>query len=236
MKFLSFSPWDGGARRSILLLALAILALAGCATQRFVADYYLDPRPPRTSYSDLATPTNPQPVYLVFDMYSAQGSFPEATQKIGPKIVHVLKSSGLSAGRLVIGGEKGLSARHPHRGGQQPAAGRGSADDRRPRRGHHGRTSRAQLPPRPPSRAQAVRVGRALRARRQGSTSRQFRQLGNDVNRFIGDGRGAAEAKAPVLGRPIRCAAASAETSEHLFPVIPALSLGANSPKKIFTL
>jgi hypothetical protein len=105
MKFLSFSPWDGGARRSILLLALAILALAGCATQRFVADYYLDPRPPRMSYSDLATPTNPQPVYLVFDMYSAQGSFPEATQKIGPKIVHVLKSSGLFSSVASVGSE-----------------------------------------------------------------------------------------------------------------------------------
>src|SRR5215510_15468126 len=77
------------------LAALAVMLLAGCSTQRFATDYYLDPRPPRISYSELTAPTNPQPVYLVFDMYSTQGSFREATQKLGPKIVHVLKDSGM---------------------------------------------------------------------------------------------------------------------------------------------
>jgi hypothetical protein len=87
------------------LVALTVLALAGCSTQRFAASYYLDPRPPRTSYSDLVPPTTPQPVYLVFDMYSAQGSFPEATQKLGPKIVHVLKNSGLFSSVASVGSE-----------------------------------------------------------------------------------------------------------------------------------
>ena len=94
-----------GAPFLLWLAALGIMLLAGCSTQRFVADYYLDPRPSRTSYSDLTTPTNPQPVYLVFDMYSAQGSFPEATQKIGPRIVHVLKSSGLFSSVAGVGSE-----------------------------------------------------------------------------------------------------------------------------------
>lgn len=96
---------EPGAPSLLWLAALTVLLLAGCSTQRFAADYYLDPRPPRTSYSDLASPTNPQPVYLVFDMYSAQGSFPEATQKIGPKIVHVLKSSGLFSSVAGVGSE-----------------------------------------------------------------------------------------------------------------------------------
>jgi hypothetical protein len=96
---------EPGAPSLLWLAALTVMLLTGCSTQRFAADYYLDPRPPRISYSDLATPTNPQPVYLVFDMYSAQGSFPEATQKIGPKIVHVLKDSGLFSSVASVGSE-----------------------------------------------------------------------------------------------------------------------------------
>ena len=94
-----------GAPSLLWLAALTVVLLAGCSTQRFAADYYLDPRPPRISYSDLTAPTNPQPVYLVFDMYSTQGSFPEATQKLGPKIVHVLKESGLFSSVASVGSE-----------------------------------------------------------------------------------------------------------------------------------
>jgi hypothetical protein len=86
-------------------MALAILALAGCSTQRFHASYYIDPKPPRASYSDLVAPPNPQPVYLVFDMYSAEGSFPEATRKIGPKIARILSQSGLFSSVASVGSE-----------------------------------------------------------------------------------------------------------------------------------
>ena len=93
-------------RHGLLLpVALASLALAGCSTQRFSASYYLDPKPPRASYADLVTPANPQPVYLVFDMYSAEGSFPEATRKIGPKIVRILNQSGLFSTVANVGSE-----------------------------------------------------------------------------------------------------------------------------------
>jgi hypothetical protein len=93
-------------RRGLLLpIALASLALAGCSTQRFSASYYIDPKPPRASYADLVAPPNPQPVYLVFDMYSAEGSFPEATRKIGPKIVRILNQSGLFSSVANVGSE-----------------------------------------------------------------------------------------------------------------------------------
>lgn len=93
-------------RRGLLLpIALTLLALAGCSTQRFAASYYIDPKPPRASYSDLVAPANPQPVYLVFDMYSAEGSFPEATRKIGPKIVRILNQSGLFSSVANVGSE-----------------------------------------------------------------------------------------------------------------------------------
>lgn len=93
-------------RRGLLLpIALASLALAGCSTQRFSASYYIDPKPPRASYADLVAPANPQPVYLVFDMYSAEGSFPEATRKIGPKIVRILNGSGLFSSVANVGSE-----------------------------------------------------------------------------------------------------------------------------------
>ena len=93
-------------RHGLLLpIALASLALAGCSTQRFAASYYLDPKPPRASYADLIAPANPQPVYLVFDMYSAEGSFPEATRKIGPRIVRILNQSGLFSSVANVGSE-----------------------------------------------------------------------------------------------------------------------------------
>ena len=89
----------------LLPVVLASLALAGCSTQRFAASYYLDPKPPRANYDDLVAPASPQPVYLVFDMYSAEGSFPEATRKIGPRIVRILNQSGLFSSVANVGSE-----------------------------------------------------------------------------------------------------------------------------------
>lgn len=101
MKLNASSLW-----RSLLPLAApALLSLAGCSTQRFAANYYLDPKPPRSSYADLVEPANPQPVYLVFDMYSTEGSFPEATRKIGPKISRILNQSGLFSTVANVGSE-----------------------------------------------------------------------------------------------------------------------------------
>ena len=65
-----------------LLLAAAVgglALLAGCSTHHFYANYYLDPKPPKVTYSDLKPSAAPQPVYLVFDMYEGSTSFPEAT-------------------------------------------------------------------------------------------------------------------------------------------------------------
>jgi len=89
----------------LLPITLAALALAGCSTPRFSTSYYIDPKPPKASFADLVAPANPQPVYLVFDMYSAEGSFPEATRKIGPKIVRILNQSGLFSSVANVGSE-----------------------------------------------------------------------------------------------------------------------------------
>lgn len=91
--------------RRILPVALVLSVLTGCSTQQFHASYYLDPKPPQVSYADLKAPANPQPVYLVFDMYSAKGSFPEATRKLGPKVVQALKDSGLFSSIASVGSE-----------------------------------------------------------------------------------------------------------------------------------
>jgi hypothetical protein len=80
---------------SLSAVVAAILFVAGCSSPMFYANYYADPKPRKTRYEDLKAVANPQPVYLVFDMYSAEGSFPEATRKLGPKIVRVLQNSGL---------------------------------------------------------------------------------------------------------------------------------------------
>jgi hypothetical protein len=92
-------------RNLLVPITLVALALAGCSTQRFSASYYLDPKPPHASYADLIAPADPQPVYLVFDMYSAEGSFPEATRKIGPKIARILKQSSLFSSVASVGSE-----------------------------------------------------------------------------------------------------------------------------------
>jgi hypothetical protein len=84
---------------------LAVLIVAGCSTQSFYANYYADPKPRKTRYEDLKAVAKPQPVYLVFDMYSAEGSFPEATRKLGPKVVRVLQNSGLFSSVASVGSE-----------------------------------------------------------------------------------------------------------------------------------
>ena len=91
-------------QRTALLTGLLLLA-GGCASERFYANYYVDPRPPKVSYADLKKPAAPKPVYLVFDMYSADGSFPEATRKIGPKVARVLQSSHLFSDVSSVGSE-----------------------------------------------------------------------------------------------------------------------------------
>jgi len=88
-----------------LAAMLGLLALAGCSTQRFYASYYVDPKPPKTSYADLKPSAHAQPVYPVFDMYNAEGSFPEATRKLAPKIVRVLEDSRLFSSVSTVGSE-----------------------------------------------------------------------------------------------------------------------------------
>ena len=89
----------------VLAGILAVLAMAGCASQRFYANYQLDPKPPKLAYSDLAPAVNPRPVYLVFDMYTAEGSLPEATRKNGAQVFRVLEGSGLFSSVSKIGSE-----------------------------------------------------------------------------------------------------------------------------------
>jgi hypothetical protein len=93
------------ARGLLAAAALGVLLIAGCSTQSFYANYYADPRPRKTRYEDLKPVANPQPVYLVFDMYSAEGSFPEATAKLGPKVARVLQRSGLFSSVSSVGSE-----------------------------------------------------------------------------------------------------------------------------------
>jgi len=89
----------------LVALGLGLASLGGCSTQQFYANYYLDPKPAKLSYDDLKPVANPRPVYLVFDMYSAEGSFPEATRKLAPKIVHVLDYSRLFSSVSKVGSE-----------------------------------------------------------------------------------------------------------------------------------
>jgi len=87
--------------RNLSSLWLAILCpvlvggMAGCSTQQFYANYYLDPKPPKLSVADLKRPASPQPVYLVFDMYAGGTAFREATQKLGPRVARIVEDSGL---------------------------------------------------------------------------------------------------------------------------------------------
>ncbi|HEU0009105.1 MAG TPA: hypothetical protein VFT34_04730 [Verrucomicrobiae bacterium] len=79
-------------------LVAAAGLLAGCSTQRLVASYTIDPKPPRIDYSDLKPVADRQPVALVFDMQNEQGQFPEATAQLGSKLARVIEHSRLFAG------------------------------------------------------------------------------------------------------------------------------------------
>lgn len=89
----------------VLLAGVSVLVFGGCVSPRFEASYYLDPKPARVSYYDLVPPVTKQPVYLVFDMYSAEGSFPEATRKLGPKVARVVSNSGMFSTVSKVGSE-----------------------------------------------------------------------------------------------------------------------------------
>jgi len=91
-------------QRAAMIAGLGLLA-GGCASEQFYANYYVDPKPPHVAHSDLKKPSSPKPVYLVFDMYSAEGSFPEATRKIGPKVARVLQNSRLFSNVSSVGSE-----------------------------------------------------------------------------------------------------------------------------------
>src|SRR6185436_12443554 len=91
------------------LPAVACAALmywaAGCASGHFYANYYIDPKPPKLSYSDLQSVASPQPVYLVFDMYSGGTAFAEATRKLGPRVARVVDECGLFSSLSKVGSE-----------------------------------------------------------------------------------------------------------------------------------
>lgn len=94
------------ARLPILaFLSVALLAITGCSTQHFYAAYYIDPKPAYVEYTELVPPVNRQPVYLVFDMYSAEGSFPEATRKLAPKVAQTIRDSGMFSTISKVGSE-----------------------------------------------------------------------------------------------------------------------------------
>jgi hypothetical protein len=97
------------SRSALLLAGCLVLAggllLAGCSAQKLYANYYIDPKPPRVMYSDLKAPPDPQPVYLVFDMYSSGSAFPEATRKLAPKVARVVEDSHLFSTVSKVGSE-----------------------------------------------------------------------------------------------------------------------------------
>lgn len=86
-------------------LALAFALLGGCSTQQFYANYYIDPKPQRVEFSELIPPVERQPVYLVFDMYSSDGSFPEATRKLAPKVAQTVRDSRMFSTVSKVGSE-----------------------------------------------------------------------------------------------------------------------------------
>jgi hypothetical protein len=80
------------------LILVAAGMLAGCSTQRFVASYTVDPKPPHVEYRDLKPVAEPQQVALVFDVQNEKGLFPEATARLGPKLARVVEDSRLFSG------------------------------------------------------------------------------------------------------------------------------------------
>jgi hypothetical protein len=87
------------------LLSVAFAFLSGCSTQQFYANYYIDPKPAKVDFSELVPPVDRQPVYLVFDMYSSDGSFPEATRKLAPKVAQAIRDSRLFSTVSKVGSE-----------------------------------------------------------------------------------------------------------------------------------
>jgi hypothetical protein len=90
---------------SAVVLLAGLFGLAGCATERFVASYYIDPKPPRLLSADLNKPAQPEPVYLVFDVYAGGASYSDATRKLGPKVSQVLEDSHLFSTVSKVGSE-----------------------------------------------------------------------------------------------------------------------------------
>lgn len=86
-------------------LLAALCWLTGCSSAQFYANYYLDPKPPKLTTADLKPASAPQPVYLVFDMYTGSTAFPEATRKLGPKVARVVEDSGLFSTLSKVGSE-----------------------------------------------------------------------------------------------------------------------------------
>jgi hypothetical protein len=97
-------PAPSRSSHSALLLA-GCLFLAGCSAGEFYANYYIDPKPPRLTYSDLKPPHDPKPVYLVFDMYASGSAFTEATRKLAPKIARTVEGSHLFSTVSKVGSE-----------------------------------------------------------------------------------------------------------------------------------
>src|SRR5437868_13683569 len=90
----------------VLAIVLAAAFVNGCSTQRFVAGYAVDPKPPHTTYTDLKEAANPQPVALVFDMHRGADAFPEATSKLGPKVARIVEDSKLFSSIAKVASEQ----------------------------------------------------------------------------------------------------------------------------------
>ena len=86
------------------MLALAVLS-AGLLTGCLSRNYYVDPKPARVSFDDLPVVKSPKPVQLVFDVYSDNRPFPEATKKLAPTVLDVVTFSGLFSSIVRVGSD-----------------------------------------------------------------------------------------------------------------------------------
>ena len=82
-----------------------LCVVSGCSSGQFYANYYLDPKPPKLTFADLQPVASPQPVYLVFDLYTGGTAFAEATRKLGPRVARVVEESGLFSSLSKVGSE-----------------------------------------------------------------------------------------------------------------------------------
>lgn len=87
---------------SLVFAVTCAALLAGCVFNR---NYYVDPKPARVSFDDLPVVKSPQPVHLVFDVYNENGPFPQATQKLAPKVLEVVTFSGLFSSVAKVGSD-----------------------------------------------------------------------------------------------------------------------------------